>query len=180
MFFPKTIEREVPLSEAARRGEGGPSPSNYPMWILAPAIESQQEMIEQLQKECAVEAACALLMGDLAALADPSWDQRHRTLEASYERLHRLQTEPWRRWANGFSCLFFVMVGAPLAIRMRNPDIWTTFAAVFLPILLVYYPLLAYGVDRAKVGDAPPGTVWVGNLLLAVWSLWILRKVIRY
>jgi len=95
-------------------------------------------------------------------------------------RLHRLQTEPWRRWANGFSCFFFVLVGAPLAIRMRNADLWTSFAVCFLPILIVYYPLMAYGVDRAKCGELPPYAVWLGNVILAAAGLWLLRKIVRY
>jgi lipopolysaccharide export system permease protein len=95
-------------------------------------------------------------------------------------RLFRLQTEPWRRWANGFSCFFFVVAGIPLAIRLRNSDVLTSFFLCFLPILLVYYPLLAFGVDRAKGGVLPPYTVWLGNVFLLLAGLWLLRKVLRY
>ncbi len=180
MVFPDTLEREVPLREASRRGSATTSPSNYPMWSLAPSIERQQDQIEELRRELALEATAALVLGDLQALSEPVWEERHEHLDSAYERLHRLRTEPWRRWANGFSCLFFVFVGAPMAIRMRNADIWTTFATVFLPILLIYYPLLAYGVDRAKAGDAVPIVVWMGNLFLGVLGLWLLRQTIRY
>jgi lipopolysaccharide export system permease protein len=120
------------------------------------------------------------LTGEFAELASPEWSQRQNSLDSEYARLHRLETEPWRRWANGFSCLFFVVVGAPLSIRLRNSDLWTTFATVFLPTLVVYYPLLAYGVDRAKAGEVPPATVWLGNVILGAAGFWIMRKVIRY
>lgn len=72
------------------------------------------------------------------------------------------------------------MIGTPLAIRMRNADLWSSFAVCFLPILIIYYPLLALGVDRAKAGELPPYSVWLGNVILAVAGLWIMRKVMRY
>lgn len=180
IVFSKTIERDVPLTEASRRGSTSGSPSNYPMWRLGPETEKQALAVEQLRQEYALEAAYGVLLGDLAGMADGRWNERRKKLASATERLHRLQTESWRRWANGFSCLFFVMVGAPLAIRMRSSDLWTTFAAVFLPILVLYYPLLAYGVDRAKAGELSPAAVWLGNVLLGVVGLALIRKIIRY
>jgi lipopolysaccharide export system permease protein len=87
--------------------------------------------------------------------------------------------EPWRRWANGFSCLCFVLVGAPMAIRMRNADFLTSFFLCFLPILVVYYPVFMLGVSRVKAGVLPPPAVWMGNLLVTLWGLWLLRRVVR-
>jgi lipopolysaccharide export system permease protein len=128
----------------------------------------------------ATEVAYQMLTGDLASLTDPSWAGKVNRIHEAVGRIHRLETEPWRRWANGFSCLFFVMIGTPLAIRMRNADLWSSFAVCFLPILIIYYPLLALGVDRAKAGELPPYSVWLGNVILAVAGLWIMRKVMRY
>ena len=42
------------------------------------------------------------------------------------------------------------MVGMPLAIRLKTADVATTFWFCFVPILAFYYPLMAYGVDRAR------------------------------
>jgi len=75
---------------------------------------------------------------------------------------------------------FFVLVGAPLAIRLRNADVWSSFGVCFLPILCVYYPLMMGGVERAKSGALPPYSVWLGNVILSVAGCWLLRKVIRY
>lgn len=179
--FPgKTITHEIPLTEAARRASSGNSASNLPLWRIDAETRAQESEIEHLQQELAVEAAYQMLTGDIAGLTAPEWKSRNARLENARHRLHRLQTVPWRRWANGFSCLFFVMVGAPLAIRMRNRDLWSSFAVCFLPILIVYYPLLAFGVDRAKSGDLPPYSVWLGNVILALAGLWILRRILRY
>jgi len=94
--------------------------------------------------------------------------------------LYRLLTEPHRRWSAGFSCLCFVWVGAPMAIRLRHREFLTSFFLCFLPVLVVYYPLLMLGIDGAKHGTVPPATVWAGNLLLIAWGAWLLRRVLRY
>jgi lipopolysaccharide export system permease protein len=180
MVFPNTISREIPLTEARHKGGSMGGPSYLPMWLLAPETERQRESLQQLRERYALEASLALLTGDFETLAGPEWETRHRQLNTAIERFHRLRTEPWRRWANGFSCLFFVVVGAPLAMHLKNSDLWTSFAVVFLPILIVYYPLLVLGVDQAKTGAMPPCTVWIGNLLLGLIGIWLMRKIIRY
>ena len=95
-------------------------------------------------------------------------------------RLFRLQAEPWRRWANGFSTLCFVLVGAPLAILLKRADVMTTFGLLFIPILGAYYPLLMGCCDRAKAGAMPPYIIWVPNVLAAIIGVWLMKRVIRY
>jgi lipopolysaccharide export system permease protein len=180
MIFPDTIEPQIPLNEASRTGDLSGSPSQCPLWRIDDEIREQEAHIERLRQELATEAAYQMLTGDLASLTHESWTGKISRVNEAAIRIHRLETEPWRRWANGFSCLFFVMIGAPLAIRMRNADIWSSFAVCFLPILILYYPLLALGVDRAKVGELPPYSVWLGNVILGVVGLWTMRKVLRY
>ncbi|MFP6650462.1 MAG: LptF/LptG family permease, partial [Pirellulaceae bacterium] len=115
-----------------------------------------------------------------AALHDEQWTERYKQLGWQNFKLNRLNTEIWRRWANGFSCLAFVLVGAGLAILLRTADIWTSFGLCFLPILIVYYPIMQFGVDRAKIGELPVYSVWIGNLVLFFFAALFLRKVNRY
>jgi lipopolysaccharide export system permease protein len=180
MRFRDSFEHEVPLSQAMSRGDDVDGPSHLPLWRIPAEIESQQREIEQTQKTLAAEAAFLLLGGEFERLDGPQWQERQEELRLARERLFRLQTEPWRRWATGFSCFCFVIVGAPLAVRLRNADLWTSFAVCFLPILLIYYPLLAMGVDRAKDGALPPYAVWLGNGILLLAGLWLMRKVTRH
>ena len=67
-----------------------------------------------------------------------------------------------------------------MAIRLRNRDSSTIFFRCFGPILAVYYPLLAVGLDWCKNGTLPPYSVWTCNLLLILWGAVLVRKVIRY
>ncbi|MFM8707991.1 MAG: hypothetical protein ACKOHK_07900, partial [Planctomycetia bacterium] len=48
-----------------------------------------------------------------------------------------------------------------------------------LPGLLVYYPVFMLGVSRVKSGSLPAPAVWMGNVLVVLWGLWLLRSVVR-
>ena len=147
---------------------------------IPPARQESCAAIRRLEQQLAVESAVGFLTGDFDDLTGPRWTDNLRWLDYQRQYLQRLEVEPYRRWSGGFSCLAFVLVGAPLAMRLRTADLMTTFGICFLPVLLIYYPLFAYGLDRAKDGALPPYCVWLGNLVCAVIGLWLLRRVNRY
>jgi lipopolysaccharide export system permease protein len=174
-------ELQIPLLDATRKGDNRDSPSLIPLRNIRQETAEQAVITGRLEQQGATAAAFQMMTGDFSQLADtPDWNRRREQIDGARARLHRLYLEPWRRWANGFSCFFFVLVGAPLAIHMKSANFFTTFAACFLPILLIYYPLLAFGVDRCKDGVMPPYTVWLGNLVLCLIGIWMTRRVIRY
>jgi lipopolysaccharide export system permease protein len=175
-----TEEREIPLHDASGKQETKHHPAHVAMKDVPAEIRWQQGIIDQTRQDMSARAAYLLATGDFAALANPHWEEERKNLEFLEGQLSRFYTEPPRRWANGFSCLFFVLIGAPMAIRLRNSDIFTSFFACFLPILVVYYPLLIYGVDAAKDGVLPPSSVWLGNGILALWGIWLMRRVVRF
>jgi lipopolysaccharide export system permease protein len=178
--FEDTETIDFPLGDVTKKDRGDRSPSEFAIREIPPEIQKVLEDLTDLKQEMAFQAAFQLAAGEAAALNSRSWNARTADLSHHYARLHRLETETWRRFASGFSCLFFVMVGTPLAIRLRTADVWNSFALCFFPILIVYYPLLAFGLDRAKSGEFPPYIVWVGNLVLGIIGLVLYRKVIRY
>jgi lipopolysaccharide export system permease protein len=107
-------------------------------------------------------------------------NQMESKLKTSRKRLVRLQTEPWRRWAWGFSCFFFVFVGAPLAMLAKTSDYWSTFGLCFLPTLILYYPLFIFGLEQAKDGIVPPYGVWLGNIILGLLGTVLMTRVRRH
>jgi len=179
-FLPGNQMHEIPLTDASRKGGFAARPANAAMHEIPARIQQQRKDMRHLQQQLAADAAYQLLAGNFTGLTGPMWDTKHLALHNTQYQLHRLKLVTWRRWANGFSCLFFVMVGAPLAVRLRNADMWTSFGLCFLPILLVYYPLLMYGLDRAKCGELPPYFIWLGNVVLLGIAMWLLRRVMRY
>lgn len=173
-------DQEIPLSDASRADDRSHNPSSLPLSRITREIAAQEEEIQRRQEELAARAAFQMLTGDFGALTGPTWDQDMSAAADMRTRLCRLRTEPYRRWSAGFSCLFFVWIGAPMAMWLRNKDFLTSFFLCFSPILAIYYPLLAYGIDGAKNGTIPPISVWAGNVVLLAAGAWLLRRVLRY
>jgi lipopolysaccharide export system permease protein len=178
--FPDVMEQEISLDDAARKERSTLSAANIALRELSGEIAKQHDAIDRAGQEMALIGGFQLMTGDFAKLSPTAWEGLLANRKDQQNRLYRLQTEPPRRWANGFSCLCFALVGMPLAMWMRNSDMLTSFFMCFGPILIAYYPLLAYGVDRAKAGAMPAYTVWLANGILALVSLYLLRKVLRY
>ena len=171
---------EIPLGDPSEADIASKSPSSLPMRVIPEEILRQRTEIDRYQEELAGQAAYQMLCGDFEGLLSTEWQTREQLSDNKRSRLYRLQTEPFRRWSAGFSCLCFVMVGAPMAMRLRNAQPLTSFFLCFVPILFVYYPALVYTVDAAKGGRFPPSTVWAGNAILLIWGVYLLRKVRRY
>jgi lipopolysaccharide export system permease protein len=176
---PDTQEYVVSLEDLTGANEKTRSPSTYSLAEIRPAINEQRGLLGRVERGMQAQAAFALLSGDFESLSDSAWEVHQREIEAANMRLCRLHTEPWRRWANGFSCLCFVMIGAPVAMWLRFSEFLASFFVCFLPILVVYYPLMAVSVDGAKDGTMPPQSVWLGNILLSLAGAWLLRRVNR-
>lgn len=178
--WPGVYEYVVDLSDFSRRGNETTTPSNLPLAAIPENIAKTQRRIEKNGQRYAVLATQQLITGDFVGLASPEWTRYRKSLQASRRRLNRLRTEPHRRWANGLSCFCFALVGSAMSIRRRNGEFLTSFFLCFLPVLVIYYPLLALGIDRAKSGAMRPEIVWLGNLVLLIWGAWLARNILRH
>jgi lipopolysaccharide export system permease protein len=180
LHFPDVYEQEIPLSDASRIEENSRNPSCLPLRFVPEEAARDIETLRKTSDAFAAQAAFQLICGDFENLTARPWAEYSLAVQDTQKHLCRLRTEPYRRWSAGFSCLCFVWVGAPMAIWLRNRDLLTSFFLCFAPILIVYYPLLAYGIDGAKNGTIPAFSVWTGNVILVVWGYIVLRKVLRY
>lgn len=173
-------EMAFSLDDATGKAESRSHPSHLPLNSVPSEMKRQVGVIESLEQTLATKAAYPLLLGEFEAATGKNWEADNFALKQAHERLYRLGTEAPRRWAQGFSCLFFVLVGAPMAIRKRNSEYLAIFFWVFAPVLLAYYPLLMFALGQAKLGTLPASCVWLGNLVFAAWAAWLLRRVIRF
>ena len=178
--FPDTVQRVLPLSDASGQSITSRRAADLPLSALPQANRRQRKNIRNLEQSMAAKAAFEIFTGQFENLDRTSWKRDNSNLTKQRSQLARLRTEPHRRWSDGFSCLCFVMVGIPLAIRRRNSDFLTSFFLVFMPIVLFYYPFLIYGLDQAKDGALPPWSVWFGNAALLLVGVYLLRRVRRY
>ncbi|SMP65512.1 lipopolysaccharide export system permease protein [Neorhodopirellula lusitana] len=172
---------EIPLGNALDDEDiANVRPSELPLRLISRERSRQSERTHAAIGQLAAFTGFALLKSRPEEIGGTQASGIHSSLVASERRLTRLQTEPWRRWAEGFTCFFFVIVGAPLAILAKTSDYWTTFGMCFLPIILIYYPLYLFGLDEAKNGDLPPYGVWAGNVVLAGIGSILMVRVRRY
>lgn len=160
-----------------KRDEGDKRPADMGLDEVFEQIEENKASIDKIRRSIAAQKAFAACLG-LPDQSSPS--PLNRAKGGHNKQIERLNAEPPRRWATGFSCLFFIWIGAPLAIWMRKTDIFSSFFACFCPILLLYYPLLMFGMQGAKKGTLIPEFVWIANICIGIVGLWFLRRIQRY
>lgn len=177
---PGTYDYAMSVEDLTGSTQKNRSPSNYALSEIPPAIKEQEEVVARVEQANIAQAAFGMLTGDFNSLSNAAWKANDKEIESAKSRLYRLHTEPYRRWANGFSCLCFVLIGVPVAVWARYGEFISSFFICFLPILVAYYPLLAVSVDQAKDGVFPPQSVWLGNIVLALAGIWLLRRVNRH
>lgn len=99
--------------------------------------------------------------------------------ESFARQILRYQVEIHKKYSIPFACIIFVVVGAPLAIRMGRSGMNM---AIGLSILffLIYYVCLIGGEKLADRGFASPFVaMWAPNILFGVIAVLLLRKAAR-
>jgi|GEM_PF-113279 len=172
-------ETSIPLNNLIPSGSSSSRPSEMPLKSIPDQIEKVQQGKKTIQNQIAARATFACF-GNLEEFSQPVWQESAAHMEEQQDRLNRLNLEPQRRFAAGFSCLAFVWIGTTLAIWSKRTDIFASFFACFVPILILYYPLLMLGLEWGKSGTTPPLFIWSGNLFIAAIGYWFYRKIHRY
>ena len=175
IWNPSEFTHEIGLEELV--GGGGRSASSFSLAEIGDEKIKSHAELEDLNWKKRTESTLAMMTGDLDRLTPEAWSSIESRTGVLHEHLRRLALEPYRRWSSGFSCLCFVLVGVPMAILRQKGEFLASFFLCFLPILLVYYPLLMASVDFAKEGGLPPIAVWLGNGVLALWGWGMMRQV---
>ncbi len=178
--LPSNQVQEISFEQLLGDKSRSRSASNYALSEIGAETRATNEHLANLHRQELTESTLAMMTGDFERVSAEQWKPIEDAIRGAKRRQRRLAVEPYRRWATAFSCLCFVMVGVPMSVIRQKGEFLASFFMCFLPILLVYYPLLIVSVDNAKSGDVPPVTVWLGNVVLAVWGLWMMRKVVRH
>jgi lipopolysaccharide export system permease protein len=92
-----------------------------------------------------------------------------------------LDAELQMRPALAFGCLFFVLVGCPVGIWFSRSDYLSAFITCFLPIVLLYYPVLLCSTNFAKDGKLPAAVaLWASDGLLALIAPFLFRRLLKH
>lgn len=96
-------------------------------------------------------------------------------------QLNGINAEIHMRPALSFGCLFFVLVGCAVGIWFGRSDYLSAFITCFLPIVIVYYPVLLCFTNLAKDGRLPPGpALWAANGVLALAAPVLFWRLARH
>jgi len=142
------------------------------------ACQREQQLRTQQYNQ---EAAMLMITGEFDQLAGDSLAAIAGEKKKASGDERRYRTEIHSRFSMAASCFFFTLVGGPFAMLQARRQFITTFIICFLPILLVYYPVMFLMVNLAKTGTVDPTwAVWVPNAILCVTGLTVLRKVVQH
>lgn len=105
-------------------------------------------------------------------------NEYHAALSKRVQRA--LSTESHLRPALAFGGLVFALVAVPVGIRFHRSDYLSTFVSCFLPVVMVYYPLILAGSNLAKEGRLPAWiSVWIADLVAGITGTFMLRRLFR-
>ena len=174
MAFPDTFEQVIPLSAASREEDASTEPVTQA--VLRKRVALGVRHIAQLQAalRAAAKSPAANSAEAMQAVARLEQDLQTTTDTVVYSRavIHR-------RWANGFFCLAYAMIGIPVSIRLKSGEALKSFLVCFLPIVMVNQPLHNFSIKMAQSGEAPAWWPWFGNLVLMAVGIWLLRKAVK-
>jgi lipopolysaccharide export system permease protein len=170
---------EIPLKSPDDLAKATGNPSHLYLSQINDEIEIQEIRLNALRADLAIDALGQWMTGDFVGLTHGQWERNAKEFEEQEYRYSRLHVVPHRRWANGFSCLAFALIGIPVAMRLKAGNYATTFGVCFLPILLLYYPLFMYGLNGAKMGTLPPYSAWLGNVACGLIGVVLLVRELR-
>lgn len=155
------------------------TPRHLPIRLIQQELRYAGRERAEESDRAAIEAAFALTTGDFSSLTNPR-NRSRQILRENLQRTHRMATEIHTRYALACSCLFFVLVGSPLALIKAQARFLTSFLYCFVPITVGYYPIVLGLMVQAKKGYVDPSwAMWVGNGVLAIAALILLRRAMR-
>jgi lipopolysaccharide export system permease protein len=84
------------------------------------------------------------------------------------------------RPALSIGCFCFIVVGCPVGIWFSRSDYLSSFITCFMPIVLIYYPLMLCGTNFAKEGKFEPiSLVWGSNIVIGLIGFELFRRLLR-
>jgi lipopolysaccharide export system permease protein len=173
MSRPGVFEQTIPIGERGRD-------QFHRDWVAMHEIPDRLAELRKLIWD--TEQQRKVVVDSKSAEADkqPALTHLDNILKDLWWKIYRLRTEPCRRLSNGFTCLCFVLIGAPVAMLWRHADVLTNFFVCFLPILAIYYPLLMIGEDLTTSRGFTPFLFWMGNVILIIPGIFLLKWVVRH
>lgn len=127
-----------------------------------------QKLLANERRRQAVSAAFWIGSGRIGRVNWPKMGDAFRDYARWERQMAELQTEKQMRIALASGGFFFVLLGAPVGLLFARRDFLSAFITCFLPIIIIYYPLVLAGVNLGREQVVPSYVVWSGNLVLGL------------
>jgi lipopolysaccharide export system permease protein len=147
--------------------------------ILAKRVEYESEMAKVLDD--INNAEVALNSGNATTPDLPKHVENLKgKLKHSKQQYLFLNVELLMRPALSLGCFCFILVGCPVGIWLSKSDFLSSFITCFLPIVLIYYPLMLCGTGMAKEGRIDPVMlVWAADVLIITAGTFLCWRTVR-
>ena len=145
-------------------------------------IENQQKKIEEVKQIGEkITTSTARMLLDGAPTDLPQHVRNLKDLQKDLRHQGRMfYVEMLMRPALSLGCLCFILVGCPIGIMFSRGDYLGAFITCFLPIVIVYYPLVLCGTNMAKEGrfnEIP--LVYGADAVIGLAGLALMRTLLR-
>ena len=154
---------------------------NLTMHSLEREIRRAEIDKKRLAAEKNIEATMMLFTGDFQQLASENISELDKQTKRAVTDELKYRAEIHNRFSMSASCWFFAFLGGPFAMLQARRQFITSFIICFLPILVVYYPLMFLMLNLCKTGTLDPRwAMWVPNIIIGVSGFLVLRKVVQH
>jgi lipopolysaccharide export system permease protein len=138
-----------------------------------------EEQCELLRTQISTATAELLTAGQPGTLPQHIRNLKNK-LKDNRGHIQHIYVEMLMRPALSFGCLCFILVGCPIGILFSRGDYLGAFITCFLPIVLIYYPLMLCGTNMAKDGKFNEVVLVFGsNFVVALAGLPLFRWLTR-
>ncbi len=94
-------------------------------------------------------------------------------------KINSFMVEVHKKYSIPVACLVFVLIGAPLGVRVHRGGLGVA-AGLSVVFFLVYWAFLIGGEDLADRGILTPGiAMWAPNVLLGIIGIYLVRRTVR-
>ena len=176
-FDDRVFEVELPAAFSGERPRG---PRELTWQELLARRGELEEMIREDEQQ--ISAATARLLWHDAPPDLPQYRQNLVELREGHAgMLASVHVEMQMRPALSLGCLCFILVGCPVGIWFSRSDYLSSFITCFLPIVIVYYPLLLCCTGLAR-GDGKlflVPLIWGADAVVGAVGLAFLWRLVR-
>jgi lipopolysaccharide export system permease protein len=180
-------DRELSLDELRHRIARNRNEADASHVRLAELIGVEREELPDLQT-IALSPGIDQVLRDRADGSGVDIDEAVRSIQTNMKRIRSYAVEYHKKLSIPFSCIVFVLVGAPLGIRSRRGGVGIG-AGIGILFFLIYYLFLIGGEQLGDRGIVSPlWAMWAPNIIfggvgvlltLAVSLEWRMRPLMR-